>query len=178
MSARRRGGLATLLLAFSLAACADAETAAPTCDRSQRVAIVAQSVPTASFVPCIAELPAGWSVRTFAARRSGTDLVLRSDRAHDDVEVRFRRTCDVRSATPMAPRDDGVRTYVELDAVSPDYAGRMLDVFPGGCVTYEFAFERGPHITLVDDLRVAVGLQARRELRRELREDIGADLDP
>jgi hypothetical protein len=177
VNGRAKAGLAALALASLLAGCADALTAAPSCDRPRRVAVVAQSVPTASFVPCVAELPAGWSVRTFTVRRSGTDIVLRSDRSAEDVEVRFRRGCDVSGATPTVPRDDGVRTSIDLDSVSPAYAGRMLDAFPGGCVTYRFAFERGPHITLVDDLRAAVGLKARRELRRELRDEIGVDLD-
>jgi hypothetical protein len=53
----------------------------------------------------------------------------------------------------------------------------MLDVFPGGCVTYRFDFARGPHIGLIDDLEHEVRLLARAELARDLRAEYGIDLD-
>lgn len=163
-----------LLLAFVvpagavLSSCATAETAAPRCEAPRRVGITSQAVPGASFVPCVAELPAGWSVESFDVSRGSASFSLRSDRADQPVEVRFDDSCDVEGATAVTPRDDGVRTYVRVEAVSPRYAGQMLDVFPGGCVTYSFDFERGPHIALTDELRASVDLYPRRELRRAL----------
>jgi hypothetical protein len=51
-------------------------------------------------------------------------------------------------------------------------------VFPGGCVSYAFDFERGPHIALMADLGVLVGLESRRELRGEVRRRLGGELAP
>jgi hypothetical protein len=116
-------------------------------------------------------------VTSFEIERGATELSLRSDRADRAVDVRLARTCRLTGATPVTPRDDGVRTYVRLSAVAPRYTGRLLDDFPGGCVTYDFDFERGPHIALMDELQRAVGLYPRIELRRELRDDLGVDLD-
>jgi hypothetical protein len=179
MSARR--WCATLASALVLTAPACAVTATggmPRCEPSQRLGIVAQSVPGAAYLPCIAELPPGWSFESFDVDDDGTRLSLRSDRADRPVDVELAASCDVRSATPVAPRDEGVRTYQLSASVSPRYAGRFYDVFADGCVTYEFDFARGPHITLIDELQRAVQLYPRRLLRQELRDRLSITLDP
>lgn len=167
-----------LAVSVVLTACANPETAAPRCEPDQRLGVVAQSVRDAAYVPCVTELAPGWHVEKFEVDDGGATLTLRSDRARRPVRVRFGPTCDVGGATPIAPRDEGVRTYVQVLGIEADYAGRMLDVFPGGCVQYEFAFERGPHIALTDELTAIVDLFPRKELRRALRADLGLTLDP
>jgi hypothetical protein len=169
--------LVSVAAALVLSSCATAEVAAPRCGSDERVGIVAQAVPGATFVPCIAGLPPGWSVGSYQVRRGEVRFALRSDRAAKAVDVRFDRSCDVRGATAVAPRDEGVRTYLLLDTISPQYAGRMLDVFPGGCVSYSFAFDRGPHLALTDELQSAIDLYPRRELRHALQDGEGITLD-
>ncbi len=167
------------LLVASTSGCASVAPTAPTCTAAGRLAIVAQSVTSAAYVPCVAALPPGWQVTAFHVARGHTDVRLLSDRAGGRVvDVALRARCDVTGATPTTPRADGVRTYVRLTSVSPRYAGTMSDVFAGGCVTYRFDFPRGPHIALMEDLTTAVGLLSRRELRFELRRDLGVELDP
>ena len=159
--------------------CATDETGitGPRCRADQRLAIVAQSVPSAAYVPCVStRLPAGWRVARFRVDSDGTDLELRSDRAEQPVRVRFRQACSTSGATPVAPRDEGVRTSTRLASISPRYVGTTFDVFPGGCVTYAFDFRRGPHIALADELDQSLGLYARRELRRRLHDQLGVDL--
>lgn len=178
-------GPSAAVLAFVLAlgvlvGCSAAETAgAPHCSDIVRLGLVAQSVPSAAYVPCLAEIPTGWEVTHFRPSSDGTDLGLLSDRADDrEVEVRFRRRCDVRGASPQPPRTVGGRTYLRVDRINPRYTGRLFDVFPGGCVTYDVDLERGPHIALMEELRSAVDLMPRRELRLRLQRDLGQDLDP
>lgn len=170
--------VASLLAA--LAGCSAVETAgAPRCTETARLGVVAQSVPSAAYVPCLAELPTGWEVTHFEPSSDGTELGLLSDRADDrEVEVRFRRQCDVAGASPQPPRAIGGRTYLRVERITPRYTGRLLDVFPGGCVTYSVDFERGPHIALMEELRRAVELVPRRELSLRLRRDLDQDLDP
>jgi hypothetical protein len=175
-TARCLGTLAVLALAAT--GCADAGAAVPACEPTQRLGIVAQSVPGAAYVPCIATLPAGWSVESFHVDDAGARFTLRSDRAREPVEVALVARCAVGAATPVAPRDEGVRTYQLARSIAPRYAGRILDVFANGCVTYDFDFARGPHIALIDELGQAVRLYPRRQLRQELRDDLGVDLDP
>ena len=175
---RRLLPLPALLLA--LPACSSAvASAGPDCGAVERVALVAQSVPSASWVPCLGELPAGWRTTAFDARDGRTRLRLLSDRSGGrPVDVVLQARCDVDGATPVAPRAEGVRNYLRLRSVAPTYAGSAYDVFPGGCVRYEFAFPRGPHIPLLDELAGAVRLVPRRELRLDVSEEVGVELDP
>jgi hypothetical protein len=156
--------------------CAATESGAPRCRASQRLGTVAQSVEDAAYVPCVAELPEGWEIRSFGVDDNDAEYVLRSDRDPHDVRVKLQETCDVTAAVPIAPRDEGVRTYQQLESITPRYAGRIVDVFPGGCVTYRFDFERGEHLRLMEELEQAVQLYSRRELRRELDEEFGIKL--
>lgn len=180
--ARRRtrlAGFAGLLGAVLAAgACATDDLATPSCEPGQRLGVVAQSVPGAAYLPCVETLPEGWSFGSFSSGDDGTRFTLRSDRADSPVEVELRADCEVGAATPVAPRAEGVRTYQQVAAVSPRYAGRFYDVFPGGCVVTTFDFARGPHIALVDELDGALGLYPRRQLRQELRDQLGVELDP
>jgi hypothetical protein len=168
---------APALLAATLTSCGIAGEAVPECRGGTRLAIVAQSVPSAAYVPCIDELPQGWTAGGFAVTRGGTRFTVRSPSdAARPVRVRLEESCDVSRATPTAPRAEGVRTYRQLRSISPRYAGTLSDVFSGGCVTYDFDFARGPHIALVEEMEQAVGLFSRRELELQLHRRIGVDL--
>ncbi len=173
-----RGGLLVAGLALMVAGCGDASAVMPTCEPGQRLGIVAQSVPGAAYIPCVAALPPGWTFTSFKVDDGGTRFSLRSDRSDRPVDVALVERCDVSSATPVAPRDEGVRTYQLVTSVSPRYAGRLYDVFANGCVTYDFDFARGPHIELLDELQQAVRLYPRQLLRQQLHHDLGITLDP
>ena len=163
-----------------LGACGvSAPQAVATCDSLRRVATVAQSVPAATYVPCIAPLPAGWRNVSTDIQRGRTQVRLLSDRADGRaVEVSYQARCDIRQAVPRTPRAIGVRTYLQLRSISPRYAGTITDVFPGGCVTYRFDFRRGPHIPLMADLEQAVRLLPRQQLRIDVRRELHLELGP
>jgi hypothetical protein len=169
--------LAPLLLTAGCGVTAEAAT--PRCTSVERLALVAQSVPTAAYLPCLRTLPEGWRTAGFKAERGSSRLSLLSDRSGGrTVDVVLSARCDVRAASPAPARAQGVRSYVRLRSVAPTYAGTLYDVFAGGCVRYRFAFPRGPHIPLLEDLSAAVDLVPRRELRVELRKELGVELDP
>jgi len=169
-----------LLLVVAATGCGiSATTATPRCTSTQRLALVAQSVPAASYVPCVRALPEGWQSTGFDARTGSTRMTLLSDRSGGrPVDVLLQRRCDLTGATEGTPHADGVRTYVRLATIAPTYAGTMYDVFPGGCVRYVFAFPRGPHIPLMEQLSATVGLVRRADLRRDLRRQLDVELDP
>lgn len=179
----RRGWGVTLLLvvlgATALPGCAPGiEGGAPACDAGTRLAIVAQSVPEAAYVPCIQDLRPGWRTASFDAERGRTRFSLISDRAAaNPVKVALVPKCDVAGATPATARAEGVRTYLRVATIAPRFTGTLYDVFPGGCVTYGFDFERGRHITLTEDFEAAVGLVSRRELRLRVDRELGVELD-
>jgi hypothetical protein len=78
---------------------------------------------------------------------------------------------------PVTPRAAGVRSYQRTYTIAPRYAAVIYDVFPGGCVSTRFTFERGPHVTLIDEMQQAIQLYSRRELRNGLSKRFGIDLD-
>ena len=170
--------VAVLLSVSGCGVVAGTETA-PSCESTDRVALIAQSVPSASYLPCLATLAPGWTSRAFAASSGHTRFSLASDRsAGHPVRVALAPTCDLTDATPIAPRAAGVRTYSRLRTISPRYAGTLMDVFAGGCVTYAFDFVRGPHIALIEEFENAVTLYPREELAVKVRQHLHVRLDP
>ncbi|MDQ4071181.1 MAG: hypothetical protein M3203_17180 [Actinomycetota bacterium] len=181
----RRGGrrhqgalVAAVVAAALLTSCTTVAGAVPDCDPGPRLAVVAQSVPGASYVPCIRQRNEEWGTRSFRAGRGGSRFTLVPNRPGGrPVKVEFRSTCDVSGAVPTTPRAEGVRTSIHVATISPRYTGTLADVFAGGCVTYRFDFARGPHIALMEQLDTIVGLVPRRELRLEIHDQLGVDLD-
>jgi hypothetical protein len=169
-----------LVLVAALSGCGSLEPeAAPSCGQVVRLALVAQSVPTAAYLPCVRTLPPGWTAAGFEARDGRTTVSLLSDRAEGRrVQVRLQHRCTVAGASAEPPRSVGVRTYLRVNSITPRYSGTFYDVFAGGCVSYSLDFPRGGHIALVDELLSSVDLLPRRQLRVDLREQLGAELDP
>lgn len=171
--------LAAILLAPLAAGCGGSALTMPSCESTERLGLIAQSVPSAGYVPCLLRLPTGWSSSDFQVRDGRTRVRLSSDRAPDNpVLIELGSSCTVGSATPFPARTPGGRSYLGLRSTDPRYAGTMFDVFPGGCVSYRFDFERGPHIALMAELQAAVGFVARRQLRLDLRRRPGVELGP
>ena len=164
----------------ALTGCAAASSdTAPGCDDPLRLAIIAQSLPTATYVPCLRDLPEGWSSSGFDATQSGTSFLLDSDRSPErPVRVQLTATCRPGIASPSPPRAPGVLTYTRLTSVRPRFAGTVYDVFPGGCVSYSFDFALGSQIALAEQFEEAVGLYPRQQLRLVLKQKLGVELDP
>lgn len=166
-----------MLLLTGCTGAAPGFTTAPRCWSVERVGLVAQSVPSSTYVPCIRELPAGWRTDELVVRNGLTSFELISDRAAGHpARAEFQRSCRPAGGTPVPPRTVGGRTYLALRTISPRFSGRMYDVFPGGCVTYTFDFQRGPHIALMAELSSAVGFIPRAELSNSLRHRLGVEL--
>lgn len=170
--------LIVLALLLATTGCAGTRDTMPRCEATSRLALVAQSVPDASYVPCIAELPTGWSFDEAEVNDRGTTISLESDRTDRPITVMLRSSCEIGDATPVAPRDDGMRTYQRIDSIDPRYAGAFIDLFPGGCIETRYDFERGPHISLITDLHEAIDVSSRRQLRQDLERNFDIQLDP
>jgi hypothetical protein len=179
--ARPAAGLAAVLLAVATMAtgCAASSDAAPRCDQPLRLAIVAQSLPSAAYLPCIRALPPGWDTSGFQAAPGGTSFLLDSDRSPGrPVGVRLTATCRPGQASPSPPRAPGAVTYTRLTSITPRFAGTLYDVFPGGCVNYSFDFALGSQISLMEQFEQAVGLYPTQQLRLVLKRRLGVELGP
>jgi hypothetical protein len=143
--------LALAVAALLLGGCGTAGNhTAPFCPEGGRdtgaTVLMAQSVPSAAYVPCIANFPAGWTFGGERIRNGRAEFWLNSDRAgFRAVTVRLTATCDVSKAVEVPPEttEPGVRRYEEPNSLPPQFFGNRYYVFPGGCVTYSFAFSRG-----------------------------------
>jgi len=171
----------TLGAAATLTGCTSSGDAVPRCTDPLRLAIVAQSVPSASYLPCIRDLPPGWTTSNFVPAQDGTSFLLNSDRSPaEPVVVELATACRFRfsGASPSPARAPGVLSYIRLDSIRPRFAGRLYDVFPGGCVTYSFDFGSGSQIELMEQFEQAVGLYPRQQLRLVLKQELGVELNP
>lgn len=172
---------ATLLLAAAavLTGCGSFSDTVPACADPLRVAIIAQSVPGAAYLPCVRDLPVGWDTSGFDPSRGGTSFQLNSDRSPGQpVTVRLAGSCQTAGASPSTARAPGVLTYTRLSSISPRFTGVLYDVFPGGCVSYSFDFALGSQIALMEQFEEAVGLYPRQQLRLVLKQKLGVELDP
>lgn len=171
--------VAVAVLGVALGGCASVRQAVPRCGSVQRLALVSQSVPSATYVPCLQPLAPGWSAGGFQATSTGTRFTLTSDRARGrPVHVELRSACDTGGTTPTTPRAAGVRTYSRLQSVSPRYSGTLFDVFVGGCITYRFDLPRGPHIPLMEEFEAAVVLYPRQDVILAVRHRLGVTMNP
>lgn len=179
--ARFTAGLAAVLLAAAglITGCAAFSDTAPGCNQPLRLAIVAQSLPSAAYLPCIRTLPPGWSTSGFHAAPGGTSFLLNSDRSPGrPVSVRLTGACRPGLASPSPPRAPGAVTSTRLDSITPRFAGSLYDVFPGGCVSYSFDFTLGSQIALMEQFEQAVGLYPRQQLRLVLKRKLGVGAGP
>lgn len=158
--------LAALVLGASVTACAARykPALAPGCHKTDSLVLMAQSVPSAQQVPCIASLPAGWTFEDLDIRRGTSSFSLDSDRAgHRAVEVRLFPSCRVAGATEIASDEVGTRRFERVESVVGEYRGTRYYVFDGGCVTYRFNFSR-QGLAFVNEVSLAIGFISRQEI--------------
>jgi hypothetical protein len=143
----------------------------PDCEEGGTGLIVAQSVPTASQIPCLLTLPTGWSVTRVKVNENHSEVVFNSDRAGDDAAtMRLDDGCDVRH-TVSAPSDlPAADRYDYVERLQPSFRGERYYVFPGGCVWWRFAFDSGASATEAVAITEALLLVSREDLQRNVRD--------
>lgn len=160
-------------LAFGSASCEASVGAEPICSQPQDAVMVleAQSVPTATRLPCIAELPIGWRFGGMSVNDRGTAMWFDHDRAGvRAVEVELTPACDVSSAVEVPPGPDevGMRVFQEPTSLDPFTGSRSL-VFEGGCIVSRYRFAPGSDPALVIEADRALSTLARSTVVAEVR---------
>jgi tRNA A-37 threonylcarbamoyl transferase component Bud32 len=130
--------------------------AVPHCNTDDVTVLVAQSVPTATYVPCIATPPAGWSVNRVDVRRGRTRYWFDSDIAGIEallVALVPRPECDITGATRVPSDEVGMQRYERPEQLPPGLRSTRFYLFQGGCVTFRFDFapEAPAALTLAAD---------------------------
>lgn len=157
---------------LATSACAvDQVMPAPSCEEGASGLIVAQSVPTASQVPCLAPMPAGWTVASVRIDQDHTEIRFDSDRAGDDAAtLRLDAECDPSDAV-SAPSDlPPAERFDQILRLAPGFRAARYYVFEGGCVTWRFAFDGDTSATESVAIGEILSLVPRAELNRGIRE--------
>lgn len=174
-SERHRAGRTALaaivaLLAVAPACSAELAMPLPRCDGGSTF-LVAQSVPSASLVPCLAPLPEGWSVAWVDVTDDGTEIQLDSDRAGDGAaSLAFAASCDIGNGVIAASDLDGAVRFDDIDRLRPGFRARVHYRFDGGCLTWRFEFAADASATESVALEQAVRLVPRADLNAQLRQ--------
>ena len=170
-------GCVTVAFGSEAVACSQGDDGTPT----NGVILMAQSVPTASFVPCLEGLPLGWQLVDLDADSGSARFWLDSDRygAHA-IEVRLTAECDTSGTTQIPSERPDMRRMEQIDQVSPRFIGRRYYVFDGGCITVAFTLAGSDSSEPLAVATQGVGVVPREVLRELVREESNGrlELDP
>ncbi len=164
---------------------------APSCGTGHSMILSAQAVPSAALLPCIAALPAGWSVGGTDIASGQASFALDSDRAGpasgliltlsspgivNEVTITLTAACDT-SGTRQIPSDQpGTRLFERPASLVPQYSELRYYTFPGGCATYQFRFARGASQVVTTTVGTAVAFMPRSALVSYVRRTAGLAL--
>jgi tRNA A-37 threonylcarbamoyl transferase component Bud32 len=144
--------------------------------------LMAQSVPSASLVPCVQLLPAGWEVTRVTVNDGRSVITVDHDRAGKAaVVVRLTAAaCDLAGAEQVTSEQRGARRYWRVDSRAPVFAATRFYEFSGDCATVRITVPAASRQQLITETSSAIGFTTRQELRRALerRSDGRLQLDP
>jgi hypothetical protein len=151
------------------------------CSNLEPLWLMAQSVPSASLVPCVQVIPVGWSVAEVAVNSGRSLITVDHDRAgRAAVVVQLTASCDLAGAAEVTSEQPGARRYLRIDRNAPEFSATRAYVFPGGCITERFTAPAASGQQLTGETSSAIGFTTREELRQALRQrsDGRLELDP
>jgi membrane-associated phospholipid phosphatase/tRNA A-37 threonylcarbamoyl transferase component Bud32 len=171
-------GIVVAVSATAFKPTGDAGALAPTCGTGHSIILAAQAVPSAALVPCVAALPAGWSVHDGAEIVSGhATFWLDSDLAGGQaLTVTLSATCDVSGAQQVRSDRPGTRRFDRALSQQPQLAEQRFYTFPGGCVSYQFNFAGSGSALLASQASGAVGFMPRAALVNHVQKTEGLAL--
>jgi tRNA A-37 threonylcarbamoyl transferase component Bud32/membrane-associated phospholipid phosphatase len=143
--------------------------------------LMAQSVPSASLVPCVRAVPPGWTIADVTANDGRSTITFNHDRAGDDsLKVRLAATCDSAGANERPSRTPGVRRSERSDAATDAFSATWYDQFAGGCVTYRLRSTKDLGGAFAGDVDEMLTFTSRDTLSQALQERSSGrlELDP
>ena len=135
---------------------------APSCGTGHSMILSAQAVPSSALLPCLAALPAGWSIGGADISSGHASLWLDSDRAGPRaVTVTLTAACDTTGARQIPSDQPGTRRFEQPLSLAPQFSDVRFYTFPGGCATYRFNFAPGASPVLAVAAGSALSFQSR-----------------
>ena len=151
---------------------------APDCQKPEDpVILMAQSVETASRVPCLDSLPVGWSFDSLYVRDGSSRFLLSYDRENTrPVTVLLKPSCDTSGASEVPSDEEGTRRFERIRVIGDVFSGDRIYTFEGGCVRYEFDFVNSRSASLANEVSLGLGFLSRVEGERLLERETGLEL--
>ncbi len=180
----RRLAFAILAATTLLSACAPpddgnnpfAHGKEPLCSEpNESTVLIAQSVQTATRLPCIAGYPAGWSFLDKDVRRDSSTYWLTSavvGAGSRAIEVQLVPSCEPRGEPFTDVRATGAEAYVTTSSTEETRSF----VFDGGCIVERIFLPPDADPELLDQARSTLGFASREAIARELDERYGVTL--
>jgi membrane-associated phospholipid phosphatase len=151
----------------------------PECGSGNTMILMAQSVTSATKLPCIASLPAGWHFGGVHVTSNRSTLWLNSDEGGEravEATLEPRKECDVTGTTPVPSDEAGTTRYEDPQSLRPDLRTTRHYLFPGGCITYRFAFTGEASSSLLFEADQALRFQPRQEIVESVSRRAGLNL--
>jgi membrane-associated phospholipid phosphatase len=151
------------------------------CTDLEALWLEAQAVPSASLVPCVRSLPAGWTLVGVTVNDGRSVLTFDHDRAGAAaLVVRLTAACDPAGAEERPAAEPTVQRFERLERDRDESDATWYDRFPGGCVTTRLTASARHRAQLANEASLVLGFTARQELRQVLETRSGGrlHLDP
>jgi tRNA A-37 threonylcarbamoyl transferase component Bud32 len=140
------------------------------CSELEPLWLMAQSVPSASLVPCVRLVPVDWKIANVAVSNGRSVITLEDDRGNRAaMQVELTASCDLAGVTEVASEQPGARRYLLIDRTASEFSATRFYVFSGGCVTERFRAAALSALRLSDTASSElVGFITREQLRQAL----------
>jgi membrane-associated phospholipid phosphatase/tRNA A-37 threonylcarbamoyl transferase component Bud32 len=140
--------------------------------------LMAQSVPSASLVPCARLLPAGWALADVRVEAGRSRITFDHDRAGTAAVVaQLAASCELSGAVEVASHQPGVRRYQQVERLDGGSTTIWYDRFPGGCVTARIHSTTDSKGTFANEAPQLLGFTPRAELGQALSQRSGGRLE-
>jgi len=146
------------------------------CEPHEPLLLMAQSVPTASLVPCIELQPAGWTLGDVVVGNERSRFTVTSDRGGVLV-AELTTSCDLAGAVEVTSEQPGARRYLRIERDAAGVTTTRAYTFPGGCVTQRLVAPEASRQQLAGEASSALGFTTRGALAASVRRDSGGRLD-
>jgi serine/threonine protein kinase len=143
------------------------------CSHLETLWLMAQSVPSASLIPCLQLVPADWKVAEVAVNNGRSTITLdhdRGGRAALVVRLTAASACDLAGAKKVTSEVQGATRWYRARDNTRGYK------FPGGCVTQRFRTAGPSALGMRETAATEFGFVTREELGQALERRSGGRL--
>jgi hypothetical protein len=177
---RRSVAACAVVLCLAPASCSTNAGGPPPCDdpSDHGVVLIAQSVPSATLIPCVRSIPTGWTFGGGFVSQDLSRMWLSSTVAGvNSVRADLTPSCDPGDAieTVPSPGETGTRVFQGPQSLDPFRWTRYV-TFPGGCVVFDYRFASGAPASLSLVVNDAFSFVPRDEVVAAVRDELGETL--